>query len=221
MKRTLIFMMVLFIGLFSCERKPDCEKNNYGVVKVGNSTGEEVWVDCIKEGQATNEIRVLKIDQVTEYQMTPGFINLRILESWDYPDGEWHGDLYTLGQCEILLEVLKPEDLMQPCEKQNFGTVIVTNHTGQVIWVDCTQEGDDFNEERMLGIGQATIYIMEPGMVTEWAIEAWDYPNGSWYTDTYWLNKCEIHNDPWTVGKKSSTSGLEKTGLKIDRTSKR
>ena len=62
---------------------------------------------------------------------------------------------------------------MKPCEKDNFGTVIVTNHTGQVIWVDCTQEGSEYNDERMLGLGQSTQYKMRPGRITEWAIEAW------------------------------------------------
>lgn len=103
----------------------------------------------------------------------------------------------------------------KPCEKDNFGTVIVTNHTGQVIWVDCTQEGEDYNDERMLGLGQSTTYQMRPGRVTEWAIEAWDYPNGSWYTDSYYLDQCETHNDPWT-GKKKSTKNLEKDFVKVE-----
>lgn len=107
----------------------------------------------------------------------------------------------------------------KPCEKENFGTVIVTNNTGQVIWVDCTQEGEDYNDERMLGIGQHTEYQMRPGEITEWAIEAWDYPNGSWYTDTYYLGQCDTHDDPWTVGKKKSTKNLEKFDvLKIEIT---
>ena len=107
----------------------------------------------------------------------------------------------------------------KPCEKDNFGTVIMTNHTGQVIWVDCTQEGEDYNDERRLGLGQSTQYQMRPGQITEWAIEAWDYPDGSWYTDTYYLGQCETHNDPWTDGKKKSTKNLEKFDvLKIEIT---
>jgi hypothetical protein len=62
----------------------------------------------------------------------------------------------------------------------------------------------------MLGIGQSTTYHMRPGRITEWAIEAWDYPNGSWYTDTYYLDQCETHNDPWTASKKSTSGELEK-----------
>lgn len=107
----------------------------------------------------------------------------------------------------------------KPCEKDNFGTVIVTNHTGQVIWVDCTQAGSDYNDERMLGIGQSTTYQMRPGQITEWAIEAWDYPNGSWYTDTYYLEQCETHNDPWT-GYKKSSKNLEKFDVKVNSTLK-
>lgn len=107
----------------------------------------------------------------------------------------------------------------EPCEKDNFGTVIVTNHTGQVIWVDCTQEGQDYNDERRLGVGQSTTYQMRPGMITEWAIEDWDYPDGMWYADSYYLAQCDTHNDPWTSGKKKSTKNLEKfDALKIEIT---
>lgn len=119
----------------------------------------------------------------------------------------------------IALVGLNSCEQKKPCERDNFGTVIVTNHTGQVIYVDCTQEGSDYNDERMLGIGQSTTYQMRPGEVTEWAIEAWDYPNGSWYTDTYYLGQCETHNDPWTSSKKKSTKDLEKFDvLKIEIT---
>lgn len=53
-----------------------------------------------------------------------------------------------------------------------------------------------------------------------WAIEAWDYPDGSWYTDTYYLGQCETHNDPWTDGKKKSTKNLEKFNLQPNTTLK-
>lgn len=76
------------------------------------------------------------------------------------------------------------------------------------------------NDERMLGIGQSTTYHMKPGRITEWAIEAWDYPNGSWYTDSYYLEQCETHNDPWTDGKKKGTKNLEKLDVKVDSTIK-
>ena len=90
----------------------------------------------------------------------------------------------------------------EPCEKQNFGTVIITNYTGMVIYVDCTQGNSDYNDERLLGINQKTEYRMKPGEVTEWATPAVDYASGdNWYTDTYYLNQCEIHDDPWTGAK--------------------
>ena len=87
------------------------------------------------------------------------------------------------------------------CEKENFGTVVIINHTGQDIWVDCTPEGEEKNEERILANGDSTKYRMTPGQITEWAIEGWDYPDGSWYTDNYYLGQCEVHRDPWTNSK--------------------
>jgi len=92
------------------------------------------------------------------------------------------------------------------CEKENFGTVVIINHTGQDIWVDCTPEGEDNNDERFLAMGDSTEYHMTPGQVTEWAVEDWDYPDGSWYTDTYYIGQCEVHRDPWTDGKSAKVS---------------
>lgn len=117
----------------------------------------------------------------------------------------------VLAVMALFLTIGLSSCFQKPCEKDNFGTVVVTNHTGQVIWVDCTQEGGEFNDERMLGIGESTTYQMRPGRITEWAIEAWDYPDGSWYTDTYYLDQCETHNDPWT--KKKSAKIGEPTGI--------
>jgi hypothetical protein len=102
----------------------------------------------------------------------------------------------------IMTLVLNSCDTKEPCEKQNFGTVVVTNNTGMDIYVDCTQGSDEFNDERYLSNGQHTEYEMKPGEVTEWATPAVDYAcNCNWYTDTYYLEQCEIHDDPWTAAK--------------------
>jgi len=112
------------------------------------------------------------------------------------------------------LTIILSCEKQEACERDNFGTVIVTNRTGQTIWVDVTQAGSDFNDERRLSNGQSTTYQMKPGQITEWAIEDWDYPDGLWYSDTYYLDQCETHNDPWTSGKKS-TKNLQKAETKV------
>jgi hypothetical protein len=102
----------------------------------------------------------------------------------------------------IMTLVLNSCDTKEPCEKDNFGTVVVTNNTGMAIYVDCTQGSEEFNEERYLSVGQHTEYQMRPGEVTEWATPAEDYAcNCNWFTDTYYLEQCEIHNDPWLPAK--------------------
>ena len=90
----------------------------------------------------------------------------------------------------------------KPCEKNNFGTVVVTNNTNTTIYVDCTQGNDEINDERKLSVGQHTEYQMTPGQITEWATPASDYTcNCNWYTDEYSLAQCEIHDDPWVTVK--------------------
>jgi hypothetical protein len=94
----------------------------------------------------------------------------------------------------------------EPCEKDNFGTVIVTNNGAYPIYVDCTQGSDEFNDERYLSVGQSTEYHMKPGEVTEWATPAEDYAcNCNWFTDTYYLEQCEIHDEPWGSAKGESS----------------
>jgi hypothetical protein len=68
--------------------------------------------------------------------------------------------------------------------------------------VDCTQGSETTNDERYLVNGQRTEYQMKPGEVTEWATPAVDYAcNCNWFTDTYYLEQCEVHNDPWLPAK--------------------
>ena len=50
-----------------------------------------------------------------------------------------------------------------------------------------------------------------------WAIEAWDYPDGSWYTDTYYLGQCETHNDPWPPFSYNKSSENGKINVKIEK----
>ncbi len=221
MQKLVFFVIVMAVGMMSCEQKPDCEKKNYGTVTIQNDTDLEVWVDCTREGQDTNQKRLLGVDESAEYKMDAGEVEIKCLEGYDYPDGLWHDVSLQLDQCSEPLQLLSQANVQDSCEKYDFGTVIVTNHTGQAIWVDCTQEGLDINEERLLGIGQSTIYYMKPGMVTEWAIEAWDYPAGSWYTDTYNLEQCQVYNDPWTASKSSSISKPAKEAAKSEGRRKR
>ena len=221
MRSKFFLATALIVVLTACEHKPDCEKNNYGTVTIQNDTEMEVWVDCTREGQDTNEKRLLGVDESAEYKMDPGSVEIKYLEGYDYPDGVWHNMSLSLDQCDEQLQPLGQGNVQDSGEKYDFGTVLVTNHTGQTIWVDCTQEGQVTNDERRLYNGQSTTYFMKPGMVTEWAIEAWDYPDGAWYSDVYNLEQCEVHSDPWTSGKKSSLSDFSKSVTKADRKIKR
>jgi hypothetical protein len=153
--------------------------------------------------------------------MDAGAVEMYYLEDYDYPDGDWHNIDLQLDQCEELTQLLSKANVQHSCEKYDFGTVIVTNNTGQAIWVDCTQEGSEYNDERFLEINQSTTYYMQTGTVTEWAIETWDYPSGSWYTDAYNLEQCDVHSDPLTDNKGSSISKPPKELSKSEGVSKR
>ena len=113
----------------------------------------------------------------------------------------------------ILVSCKKKPD----CEKNNYGTVVVTNNSETGLWVDVTySSGDETNDERLLGIGQSTTYIMTPGAITEWATTVADYAaNDNWYTDSYILTQCEIHDTPWiTIYGKGVSNTLSKENSK-------
>jgi hypothetical protein len=120
----------------------------------------------------------------------------------------------TIIAIAIILTIGFTSCKKEPCVKENFGTVVVTNLTGFSIYVDVTYaDGPDFNDERFLNAGQSTEYQMTPGEVIEWATPAADYAcNCNWYTDQYYLAQCDIHDDPWGSVKGES---LYKDGRSI------
>ena len=119
---------------------------------------------------------------------------------------------------------------LNSCEKadqnefsaNNFGTVIVTNSTGEVIWVDCLAAGEMYNDQRRLEDGDTTVYKMVPGRIREMAIKESryeflqeqpeyagfcneidgeeDHYNFLRSTDSYELRQGEIHSNEWKEG---------------------
>jgi len=120
---------------------------------------------------------------------------------------------------------------LSSCEKtdqnepsaNNFGTVIVTNNTGEVIWVDCFAASETYNDQRRLEDGDTTVYEMAPGRIREQAITQSRYeflqehpeytgscnkidgsqgPHYSFLrsTDSYELRQGETYSNPWKEG---------------------
>lgn len=91
------------------------------------------------------------------------------------------------------------------CEKNNTGSVIVTNNTGEVIYVDVsTSDNHYINDERRLANGAKTTYDIPVGNDIAWGIPAsvWtgnssdDY---SWYQLPVTVEQCKTYNVSWTI----------------------
>jgi hypothetical protein len=100
---SILFLAValIFVTGVSCEEeKPLCEQNNFGHVKVINSTSIYIWVDVTEDGDYYNKEVRLAPGTSTTYTMIPGPLTVwaasdanRQLDRWDY-DEIW------LDQCE-------------------------------------------------------------------------------------------------------------------------
>ena len=90
------------IMLVSCEEPappvPDCERLGEGTVKVKNTTGYSLWVDCTYTSTGTNYEKKLSNGSSYTYTMEKG--NVYIWASFDRDD--WVYDTEHLSACENL-----------------------------------------------------------------------------------------------------------------------
>jgi hypothetical protein len=95
------------------------------------------------------------------------------------------------------------------CEEDNTGTITITNHYSESIWVDVTYSDSEFNEEVKLGIGSSKTYTMKVGEVHIWFTDQNGYDTNGWYDD--WGTVTQCTDNPYTVSKKkSSAEGIAK-----------
>jgi len=107
MKRILRKFAMLFalmgIMLVSCEEPeppvPKCERDGTGTVKIKNSTGSSLWVDCTYTSNGSNYEKKLSNGSSYTYTMDSGTIYI-----WGDKDGNdpWTRDSYYLQTCEDL-----------------------------------------------------------------------------------------------------------------------
>lgn len=97
-------MLFAFIGIMviSCEEPPPpvpaCESQGYGDVKVKNTTGYNLWVDCTYTSNGTNYEKKLSNGSSYSYQMDKGTVYI-----WASFDGsDWVYDTEYLSACENL-----------------------------------------------------------------------------------------------------------------------
>jgi len=88
---------------------------------------------------------------------------------------------------------------LEPCERDNTGTVIVQNTTGFTVWVDI----DDTDERKLYHGGQTTYYNIPAGTRRMYI----DLGDG-WQYLTQHVNACETLTYTWYLYKKKSTNQL-------------
>ncbi|MBN1185268.1 MAG: hypothetical protein JXB49_23490 [Bacteroidales bacterium] len=93
------------------------------------------------------------------------------------------------------------------CEKENYGTVSVTNETGRLLMVDCrySQFPDVSEGEFILQNGQSVSWNMKPSvqLILSAAVyyETGSQLTGPEFTTFYILNQCETYALSWILYK--------------------
>ena len=89
--------------MIACEEPeppmPTCEREQTGTVKVKNTTGYNLWVDCTYTSTGTNYEKKLSNGATYSYTMDRG--RVYIWASFDRSD--WMYDTYNLSACEDLV----------------------------------------------------------------------------------------------------------------------
>ena len=89
----------------------------------------------------------------------------------------------------------------EPCEQNNYGTVIVKNQTGYDILVDVMDDG--WISERYLSNGSQTTY----DRVSAGDISIWGYNGQNEAIEDHYLSSCEEFTFTWYTSKKKSGDG--------------
>lgn len=176
------------------ENKPECEKNDYGRVKITNETGLDDLVVKINQDK-----RTLSNEETTTYdEVDEGNVTLwASLERNSRHDEE----LFNLNACEEMRYTIDPPQ----CANGDFGWVHVKNETGEDgLYVDVTTANSDYNEERTISNGEKTTYEMDAGNLRIWA--SWTGNSDDWQYFEEDLNVCEGITFRLTSGKKNNST---------------
>jgi len=83
------------------------------------------------------------------------------------------------------------------CERNNFCKVVVENSTSIPLWVDCTEEGSNFNLEVRLMPGTSYTYTVTSGLLTVWAASDEAKELDSWNWDIITVGRCSVYTYVW------------------------
>lgn len=109
------------------------------------------------------------------------------------------GFIFFAG-CEEIVEQKKD------CDVNSYGSVVITNKTGYIIYVDVTWGSDEYNDERQVRNNGSTTYQRVPaGSVVLWAKIKGD---SDWYRRGSHLSKCGELKESWYVSNSASMSSI-------------
>ena len=104
----------------------------------------------------------------------------------------------------IFVTTISCEDPKPACEQDNTCTVKIKNNTTIALWVDCTEPGSDYNDERRIMPGSTTSYTMTAGEMTVWAASDTKRAQNLWQYSDIRVSQCTEYTFTWNSGKGAS-----------------
>ena len=95
------------------------------------------------------------------------------------------------------------EDPAPVCETNNYGWVIIHNDSGQALFVDATEFGDNSNSEGICWNNSSRKIRVGAGMVIVWAANSENKDLNNWQTREIYVSACDEYDFTWS--KKKST----------------
>ena len=109
--------------------------------------------------------------------------------------------LFAIFMTMIFFTSISCEPEKPLCVQNNFGKVTIYNNTSIFLWVDVTQDGQNYNQEVRLSPGSSHTYTMTPDLLTVWAASDEGRAIDSWNYDDFWMDQCDILDYTWTNKK--------------------
>jgi hypothetical protein len=123
--------------------------------------------------------------------------------------------LSALKSCDV-------EPILEHCESNHYGSVLVKNNTGYKIYTDVTWGSYNTNDERVLYVGGQTKY----NEVKSGSIEIWvSFDGNDWSYNYENLSDCEDLTYTWYLSARKSANdcpfyGIDPEGNKVIPTRK-
>lgn len=162
MKKLLIFVVTAALAFSFTSCLDECQKNGTADLIITNNSGEDFWFEVTSVNNNPVESRFILNNESSTFTTKAGNIKIWLSTTNNLEN------LYAIN--EISLEECRTETyVIEQCDINQTGQVIIANKTGEDLWFDVTGDDGMTTENRMLKSGEYTTYTISAGTAKIWA----------------------------------------------------